>query len=86
MPQACRARPKEHQETATSERSKEDYVTSLTPDVLLFAPGTGILYSNFGFDLLAQALANAAGKTYADLLKERVLDPAGLNSRTRASM
>jgi serine-type D-Ala-D-Ala carboxypeptidase/endopeptidase len=65
-------------ETATAERSKEDYVTSLTPDVLLFAPATGILYSNFGFDLLAQALANAAGKPYADLLKERVLDPAGL--------
>jgi D-alanyl-D-alanine-carboxypeptidase/D-alanyl-D-alanine-endopeptidase len=65
-------------ETATSERSKEDYVSSLTPDVLLFAPGTGILYSNFGFDLLAQALANAGGKPYADLLKERVLDPAGL--------
>jgi len=45
--------------------TKEDYIASLTPDVLLFAPGTGILYSNFGFDLLAQALANAAGKPYA---------------------
>jgi serine-type D-Ala-D-Ala carboxypeptidase/endopeptidase len=39
--------------------TKEDYIASLTPDVLLFAPGTGILYSNFGFDLLAQAFANA---------------------------
>jgi serine-type D-Ala-D-Ala carboxypeptidase/endopeptidase len=58
--------------------TKEDYIASLTPDVLLFAPGTGILYSNFGFDLLAQALANAAGKPYADLLQERVLEPAGL--------
>ena len=58
--------------------TKDDYIASLTPDVLLFAPGTGILYSNFGFDLLAQALANAAGKPYADLLKERMLDPAGL--------
>ena len=58
--------------------SKADYIASLTPDALLFPPGTGILYSNFGFDLLAQALANAAGKPYADLLKERVLDPAGL--------
>ncbi|MGH9809337.1 MAG: serine hydrolase, partial [Terriglobia bacterium] len=52
-------------EVATSDRSKEDYVSSLTvPDPLLFAPGTGILYSNFGFDLLAQALANVAGKPY----------------------
>ena len=65
-------------EVATSDRSKEDYVSSLTPDALLFAPGTGILYSNFGFDLLAQALANVAGKPYAELLRERVLEPAGL--------
>ena len=35
----------------TAERTKEDYVSSLTPDALLFAPGTGILYSKFGFDL-----------------------------------
>jgi D-alanyl-D-alanine-carboxypeptidase/D-alanyl-D-alanine-endopeptidase len=37
-----------------------------------------VLYSNFGFDLLAQALSHVAGKPYPDLLKERVLDPAGL--------
>ena len=58
--------------------TKEDYIASLTADALLFPPGAGFLYSNFGFDLLAQALSNAAGKPYADLLKERVLDPAGL--------
>jgi serine-type D-Ala-D-Ala carboxypeptidase/endopeptidase len=62
----------------TAERTKEDYVSSLTPDALLFAPGTGILYSNFGFDLLAQALGNVAGEPYPSLLKTRVLDPAGL--------
>ena len=68
-------------ETPTSDRSKEDYIRSLSaPDPLLFAPGTGILYSNFGFDLLAQALANTAAKPYPELLKERVLDPAGLTS------
>ena len=65
-------------ENATSDRSKEDYVKALASDPQLFAPGTGILYSNFGFDMLVQALANTAGKPYAELLKERVLDPAGL--------
>jgi D-alanyl-D-alanine-carboxypeptidase/D-alanyl-D-alanine-endopeptidase len=65
-------------ENATSDRSKEDYVNALASDPQLFAPGTGILYSNFGFDMLAQALANTAGKPYAELLEERVLDPAGL--------
>jgi D-alanyl-D-alanine-carboxypeptidase/D-alanyl-D-alanine-endopeptidase len=76
LPREAEGRPGED---ATAERSKEDYVASLTgPDVLLFAPGTGVLYSNFGFDLLAQALASAGGKLYPALLKERVLDPAGL--------
>jgi len=72
------AQDKPGETVPTSERSKEDYVASLTPDALLFAPGTGVLYSNFGFDLLAQALSNVAGEPYPSLLKKRVLDPAGL--------
>jgi serine-type D-Ala-D-Ala carboxypeptidase/endopeptidase len=75
LPREAEGKPAE---VATSDRSKEDYVSSLTPDALLFAPGTGVFYSNFGFDLLAQALAISAGKPYADLLRERVLEPAGL--------
>jgi D-alanyl-D-alanine-carboxypeptidase/D-alanyl-D-alanine-endopeptidase len=76
LPREAEDKPGETEPTAT--RSKEDYVSSLTPDALLFPPGTGILYSNFGFDLLAQALSHVAGKPYPDLLKERVLDPAGM--------
>lgn len=60
--------------------TKEAFIRNLQNDPLLFAPGTGALYSNFGFDLLAQALANAAGKPYEDLLWERVLALAGLTS------
>ena len=44
-----------------------------------FAAGTGALYSNFGFDMLALGLADAAGKPYEALLSERVLEPMGLN-------
>ena len=47
-------------------------------DPYLFAPGTGVFYSNWGFDLLGLALAKAGGKPYADLLSERVLGPRGL--------
>lgn len=47
---------------------------------LLFSPGTGILYSNVGFDLLAMALSGAAGMPYADLLQANVLDPLGLQA------
>ncbi len=58
--------------------TKEALIAALKADPLLFAPGTGVLYSNFGFDLLAQALAHAAGKPYAQLLAERVLQPMGM--------
>jgi serine-type D-Ala-D-Ala carboxypeptidase/endopeptidase len=56
----------------------EAYRKGLTSDPLVFAPGTAALYSNFGFDILAAALAQAAGKPYDAVLKERVLDPPGL--------
>jgi D-alanyl-D-alanine-carboxypeptidase/D-alanyl-D-alanine-endopeptidase len=60
--------------------TKEAFIKNLQGDPLLFAPGTGALYSNLAFDLLAQGLANAAGKSYEDLLRERVLAPARLTS------
>jgi D-alanyl-D-alanine-carboxypeptidase/D-alanyl-D-alanine-endopeptidase len=60
--------------------TKEALIRNLQGDPLLFAPDTGVLYSNFAFDLLAQALANTAGKPYEDVLRQRVLDPTGLAS------
>ena len=60
---------------------------NITPDAfrgwfktnrLMFAPGTAVSYSNFGFDLLAAALARAGGKPYPDLLDARVIRPLGL--------
>ena len=41
-------------------------------------PGIQHKYSNFGFALLGQALARAAGQDYRDLLRDRVLGPLGL--------
>ena len=56
----------------------ELYRNALASDPLIFSPSTGALYSNFGFDVLAVALAHAAGKPYDVVLKERVLDAASL--------
>ena len=56
----------------------EAYAAAIAEDPLLFTPGTGALYSNFGFDVLSAALAGAAGRPYSEVLQERVLDPAGL--------
>ncbi len=47
---------------------------------LLYTPGTGVLYSNVGFDVLGLALEGAAGKPYQEFLKERILDPLGMHS------
>ena len=58
--------------------NKDAEIADLKKNPLLFAPGTAILYSNFGFDLLGAALAHTGGKSYADLLKERALDPVGM--------
>jgi D-alanyl-D-alanine-carboxypeptidase/D-alanyl-D-alanine-endopeptidase len=42
---------------------------------LKFTPGTQAYYSNVGFDLLSDALANAAHEPYAALLQKRTLKP-----------
>ncbi|MDR3775113.1 MAG: D-alanyl-D-alanine-carboxypeptidase/endopeptidase AmpH [Terracidiphilus sp.] len=49
---------------------------------LIRPPGTAALYSNVGFDLLGDALASASGKTYAQLLNERIVGPLGLRDTT----
>jgi serine-type D-Ala-D-Ala carboxypeptidase/endopeptidase len=49
--------------------TKDAFIKNLQSGQLLFAPGTGVLYSNFAFDLLAQALANVAGTAYDELLR-----------------
>jgi len=61
----------------------EDYRwTWLPKQRLARAPGAAALYSNVGFDLLGDALATATGKTYAQLLNERIVQPLGLHNTT----
>lgn len=62
--------------------SREMYKSALKDQELLFAPGTGLHYSNYAFDLLGEALSNSAGKPCAQLLQERVFAPAGLRDTT----
>jgi D-alanyl-D-alanine-carboxypeptidase/D-alanyl-D-alanine-endopeptidase len=60
--------------------TKDEFIANLQRDRLLFSPGTGALYSNFAFDLLATALSSAAKRPYEDVLRERILQPAGLTA------
>lgn len=49
---------------------------------LKFAPGSQAAYSNLGFDLLADALARAAGKPYPQLFEEQITRPLGMKDTT----
>jgi D-alanyl-D-alanine-carboxypeptidase/D-alanyl-D-alanine-endopeptidase len=53
-------------------------IAAMKADPFLFPPGTGAFYSNLGFDLLGLAIGEAAGKPYANVLAERVLQPRGM--------
>ncbi|KZM50652.1 D-alanyl-D-alanine-carboxypeptidase/endopeptidase AmpH [Labrenzia sp. OB1] len=73
--------PRELEQVPDVEKySDASFRANLKDAGLLFAPGTGLLYSNIGFDLLAMALSGAADQPYEALLKEKVLDPIGLNA------
>lgn len=64
--------------------TQEAYIKGLQSGPLLFTPGSGGLYSNFAFDLLAAALASSAGKSYDQLLKEIVLEPPAMKDTVLA--
>ncbi len=49
-------------------------------DPLAFEPGTKVLYSTYGYSLLGCALEGAAGRPFAEVLREEVLGPAGMTS------
>ncbi len=66
------------------ERIERDYYTQdeflelISGFDLLSEPGTEWTYSNFGFYLLGVIIERVSGRTYADLLQERICVPAGM--------
>lgn len=56
------------------------YRKAISEQPRLFAPGSGISYSNMGFDLLAMTLGQVGGQAYRDLLRTRLLDPIDLKN------
>jgi D-alanyl-D-alanine-carboxypeptidase/D-alanyl-D-alanine-endopeptidase len=55
--------------------TREGFAAWLKKEPLLFAPGSSVLYSNFGFDLLSIALSEAAKKPYPEILQEHITGP-----------
>ncbi|MFD8597904.1 serine hydrolase domain-containing protein [Kitasatospora sp. NPDC059646] len=58
--------------------SAEELDRALERTRLRFPPGSGVRYSNFGVGLLGRVLAERSGRTYPELLAERVAGPLGL--------
>src|SRR5581483_5118699 len=65
-----------------SETKLYEFLSSYVPE---YEPGTRYEYANLGFGLLGVALARRAGKSYGDLVIERICNPLGL-SRTRIAL
>jgi len=62
--------------------TREAFAGWLDENDLLYPPGTGVLYSNFAFDLLAIGLSEAAKTPYPQLLEKHITAPLGLRDTT----
>jgi CubicO group peptidase (beta-lactamase class C family) len=67
-------------------RSRPNYAVTETADFLPqfvhqapnFAPGTGVRYNNCAYVLLGLMVERATGRTYREVVRERVFEPAGM--------
>jgi CubicO group peptidase (beta-lactamase class C family) len=56
----------------------EEFVTSYCSGDLEFAPGSKYRYSNSGYFILGAIVEHVAGKSYEQVLRERILGPVGM--------
>jgi len=56
----------------------KNYLPSLQDHPQTSAPGSVFAYNNGGYVMLSIAIEAASGRSYYDLVQERVLDPAGM--------
>lgn len=66
-------------EQETVPYTSAEFVEKVKQSKPAFEPGAQRLYSSGGYAVLARALEIASGKTYSQLLKQYVFDPAGMN-------
>ncbi|WP_297804895.1 serine hydrolase domain-containing protein [uncultured Brevundimonas sp.] len=63
---------------ATMDRLLDELATA--DQGLAYETGKDIAYNNFGFELAAHAASKAMGRGFGELIRERVLEPAGMTS------
>jgi len=64
--------------------TEADLLAALADSARRIEPPAPYAYSNYGGGVLGQALAAAWGRSYAEILRERVLTPLGLKETTLA--
>jgi CubicO group peptidase (beta-lactamase class C family) len=60
--------------------SREKLLECIMKRDLVYKPGTGKEYSNFGFALLGLVIEKVTGKSYDEVLTENICEPAGMNN------
>ena len=64
--------------TRRSARTVDEMLGWAEGDTLLFEPGTDWRYSNVGFLALGKVIEAVTGRSYFDVVRERVFEPAGM--------
>jgi CubicO group peptidase (beta-lactamase class C family) len=60
--------------------SRDELLEHIAGYTLWFEPGSRAGYSNFAYSLLALIVEEVSGRSYADLLEERICAPAGMEN------
>ena len=60
--------------------TREDLFNCIIEQDIVFKPGKGREYSNFGFALLGMIIEKVSGKSYNELLQEKICIPAGMKN------
>ena len=60
--------------------SREKLLDCIIQKKLVYKPGKGREYSNFGFALLGMVIEKVSGKSYNEVLQEKICTPAGMKN------
>ena len=60
--------------------SREEFLELIMKYDLIYEPGEGKEYSNFGYGLLALVIEKVSGKSYDELLHEKICKPSGMTN------
>ncbi|MCZ2249222.1 MAG: beta-lactamase family protein [Bacteroidia bacterium] len=70
----------DYESWSTQPKSKEELVNIISKGNSEFEPGSKFAYSNPNYILLSFILQDVYGKTYPDLLQEKIIKPIGLSN------